>query len=154
MNSFAPPDLLADDRIAEFGVFIEANRRLVRLVETSMRETHGLPLVDFEAMMRLSRSPDRQLSMSELAGQMVLTPGGVTRLVDRLIDQGLVERASCPSDRRVQWAHLTDEGLRTVSEALVTHLDDLHEHYFSVMSPDERSIVAAVFDRLRANCGS
>lgn len=131
---------------------IEANRRIVRLIEQSMRGTHDLALVDFEAMMRLGRSPDNQMSMSELAGQMVLTSGGATRLVDRLTDHGLVERVSCPSDRRVQWARLTDEGLRRISEALTTHLRDLDELYFSVMSDDERAALRAVFDRLRTNC--
>ena len=76
---------LLDDRITAFGLLIEANRRLTRTVETSLRVNHKLPLVDFEALIRLGRSVDRQMSMSELAEQMVLTSGGVTRLVDRLV---------------------------------------------------------------------
>ena len=91
---------LADDRIAEFGLLIEATRRLTRLIEQSLREHHDLGMAEFEAMVRLGRSPDRQMSMSDLAGQMVLTSGGVTRLVDRLAGRRFVERVSCPSDRR------------------------------------------------------
>ena len=144
--------VFSDDRISEFGLMIEANRRLIRSVETHLREVHGLPMVDFEAMLRLGRSPDHQMSMSEVATQMVLTSGGVTRLIDRLTDQGLVERVSCPSDRRVQWARLTDEGLRTAAAAVTTHLQDLDEHYFSLMSDDERTTLASVLGRLRTAC--
>ena len=143
---------LLDDRITAFGLLIEANRRLTRTVETSLRVNHQLTLVDFEALIRLGRSVDRQMSMSELAGQMVLTSGGVTRLVDRLVAGGLIERVSCPSDRRVQWARLTDAGYRLATDAVQTHLRDLDEHFFSAMSPPERETVVAVLDRLRTTC--
>ncbi len=143
---------LLDDRITSFGLLVEANRRLTRTVESSLRANHGLTLSDFEALIRLGRSVDRQMSMSELAGQMVLTSGGVTRMVDRLAAQGLVERVSCPSDRRVQWARLTDAGHQVVSAAVETHLRDLEEHFLSAMSPRERETLDAVLDRLRTAC--
>jgi DNA-binding MarR family transcriptional regulator len=146
-------DVLADDRITQFGLMVEANRKLLRTVELSLRNNHDLAMVEFEAMVRLGRSPERQMSMSELADQMVLTSGGVTRLVDRLAKNDLVERVSCPSDRRVHWARLTEAGVETVSTALVTHLQDLEDHYFGVMSADERATLASVLDRLRAGCG-
>jgi DNA-binding MarR family transcriptional regulator len=90
------------------------------------------------------------MSMSELAYQMVLTSGGVTRLIDRLVADGVAERVSCPSDRRVQWARLTDEGHKRVSDALVTHLSDLNEHFFSTMSAEELATMVSVLDRLRS----
>ncbi len=148
----AKEDLLADNRITEFGLLIEATRRLTRIVEGSLREHHDLGLAEFEALVRLGRSPDRQMSMSDLAGQMVLTSGGVTRLVDRLTTPGYVERVSCPSDRRVQWARLTDVGVAKVSTALATHFDDLDTHFFSAMSSEERSVTVPVLEKLRQAC--
>jgi DNA-binding MarR family transcriptional regulator len=143
-------NVLDDDRITAFGLLVEANRRLVRTFETSIRKAHGLTLVDFEALVRLGRSSERQMSMSELADQMVLTSGGVTRLIDRLVADGVVERVSCPSDRRVHWARITDEGHERVSDALVTHLSDLNEHFFSTMSAEELATMVSVLDRLRS----
>jgi len=143
---------LDDPRITEFGLLIEATRRLSRIVEASLRDNHDLTMVEFEAMVRLGRSPDRQMSMSDMAGQMVLTSGGVTRLVDRLANEGYVERVSCPNDRRVQWARLADEGVNRITEALGTHLNDLDTHFFSAMSAEERSNVVPVLDRLRKAC--
>lgn len=132
-------------------MLVEATRRLTRIVELSLRDNSGLTMVEFEAMIRLGRSPDRQMSMSELGDQMVLTSGGVTRLVDRLSKNGVVERVSCPSDRRVQWAQLTELGVRTVSEALETHLADLDAHFFNLMTTSERRITADVLNRLRSS---
>ena len=146
--------LLNDNRITEFGFLIEATRRLTRIIEISLRDKHDLTLVEFEAMIRLGRSPDRQMSMSDLANQMVLTSGGATRLVDRLTKDGHVERVSCPSDRRVQWARLTDEGVTTVATALETHLTDLDAHFYSAMSDDERKATIPVLERLRESCST
>ncbi len=147
-------NILEDKRITDFGLLIEATRRLTRTVETSLRNDHGLTVVEFEAMVRLGRSTDRQMSMTEMANQMVLTSGGVTRLIDRLAGEGFVDRVSCPSDRRVQWAHLTEDGEKKVAAALVTHLGDLDEHFLAAMSATERTVMVSVLDRLRTTCGS
>ena len=72
--------------------------------------------------------------------------------IDRLAKDGYVERVSCPSDRRVQWAQLTDDGVATVDSALETHLADLDGHFFTSMSDAERATLVPVLDRLRASC--
>lgn len=142
-------DLIRDSRLDSFGRFVEANRRIMRAVELSLRDAHGFALIEFEALLRLARSDERRLSMSELAEQMVLTSGGATRLVDRLVEASLVERVACPDDRRVQWVKVLDAGLDKLEVALVTHLDDIQQLYFTEMSATERSTVDAVLDRLR-----
>lgn len=143
---------LADERITQFGLFIEAGRRLARLMESSLRERHGMTSIEFEAMLRLGRSPERRMSMSQLADQMVLTSGGVTRLIDRLAATSYVIRVSCPEDRRVQWAQLTDDGVAKLTGVLETHFADLDKHFFSAMSTAELETLIPVLERLRANC--
>jgi len=123
----------------------------MRAIETSLRDTHGFALVEFETLLRLARSDEQRLSMSELSGQMVLTSGGATRLVDRLVTAGLVERVACREDRRVQWVKISGAGLLKLEAALETHLEDLQALYFSGMSQKDRSTVDSVLDRLR-NC--
>ncbi|HSF86189.1 MAG TPA: MarR family transcriptional regulator [Acidimicrobiia bacterium] len=143
--------VLADDRITAFGMVIEATRRLERTFERSLRERHDLSLVAFEALLRLGRSREQQMSMTELADQMVLTSGGVTRLVDRLASAGQVERLQCASDRRVQWAKLTPHGRDVIEAATATHLSDLEAHFVAEMSSEEMATVSRVFDRLRTD---
>jgi DNA-binding MarR family transcriptional regulator len=150
-SSGASSGLLADDRITAYGLLIEADRRLRRVFEQSLRESHGMTAVEFEALLRLGRS-DGHLSMSELADQMVLSSGGVTRLIDRLQRDRLVERVQCPEDRRVQWAELTAEGRARIEAAVATHLEDLQRHFSSLISAEELPLLLRVLERLRAGC--
>jgi len=145
-------DLIGDERITAYGMLLEANRRLERVFEHSLREHHDMTNVAFEALLRLGRSEGGQMSMSELADQMVLTSGGVTRLIDRLNETGLVERLQCAEDRRVQWAHITDAGRIRLAEALETHLVDLETHFVSLIEPDELVVLSRVLDRVRSEC--
>jgi DNA-binding MarR family transcriptional regulator len=143
---------LDDPRITDFGLFVEAGRRLSRIFEGSLHQHHGMTSVEFEAMLRIGRSPDHRMSMSHLSDQMVLTSGGVTRLIDRLSAAGFVTRVACPSDRRVHWAQLTVEGVAKIDEILETHLEELDRHFFAAMSAEERDVVIPVLDRLRTAC--
>lgn len=144
--------LVDDDRITSFGLLVEAHRRLQRTFDKTLREQHRMSGVTFEALLRLARSGDHRMSMSELAGQMVLTSGGVTRLIDRLSEAGYVARLQCPSDRRVQWAQLTDGGRAVLAAALRTHLEDLEAHFASEITSEELPVVNRVMDRLRTEC--
>jgi DNA-binding MarR family transcriptional regulator len=83
---------------------------------------------------------------------MVLTSGGVTRLVDRLVEAGTVERVQCPTDRRVLWAQLTERGLEVVTEAAARHVVDVERHYTGEMSIEELEQVTRVLDRLAGSC--
>lgn len=140
-----------DDRITAYGLLVEASRRLQRTFDRTLRDAHGMSSVTFEALLRLGRSPERQMSMSELGDQMVLTSGGITRLVDRLEGEGYVERLRCGTDRRVQWAHLTDAGLEVVENAALSHLEDLETHFVAPMSADEIAMLNCVLDRFRSD---
>jgi len=147
-----PDTIIDDDRITAFGLFVEAHRRLQRTFDKSLREAHGMSAVTFEALLRLGRSEGRQLSMSELADQMVLTSGGATRLVDRLDESGFIDRIPCPTDRRVLWVRLSDNGASALAAATATHLQDLDDHFASQMDQREMQVVTAVLDRMRAGC--
>lgn len=142
-------DIVNDDRITAFGLLVEANRRLQRTFDRTLRDEHAMSSVWYEALLRLGRSDGQQMSMSKLAEQMVLTSGGVTRLVDRLEEADYVERVACPTDRRVQWARLTDTGTQVLTTATRSHLRDLEEHFSSGISEEELAIFTRVLDRLR-----
>jgi MarR family transcriptional regulator, 2-MHQ and catechol-resistance regulon repressor len=119
-----------DPRITAFGLFAEAYTGLVARF-TSALAGHGLSLVEFEVLLRLARSPERRLRMSELSGQVSLTTSGITRVVDRLQRDHLVSRQACPEDRRGLWAVLTPVGLSRLAAALPGHLDLLERHFIS-----------------------
>jgi MarR family 2-MHQ and catechol resistance regulon transcriptional repressor len=128
---------LSDHRITLAGLFFEAEAAL-RRATTPTFERHGISPQWFEALLRLARSDEHRLRMSDLAHAMTsITPSGLTRLVDRLEEEGLVRRERCPSDRRGAFAVITDEGMARVEAVLPDHLDDLQQWYVSRLEKDE-----------------
>jgi Transcriptional regulators len=93
-------------------------------------------------LVQLAVADEQRLRMSELAERLLLSRSGVTRLIDRLEANGLVARVSCESDRRGQWAQLTDVGHQRLRDASPTHLRGVEEHFLD-------RIPATELDRLR-----
>lgn len=141
-------ELCDDERIFQFGVALEAMGRITRALEHHLKEESGLSMSEFEGLLRVERSGGH-VAMGELAGQLTLTSGGVTRLVDRLASMGYMERKPCTDDRRVQWAVITDEGRAKLHAAVAPHLEDLSAEWAGRMSASELAIVTKVMDRLR-----
>lgn len=83
---------------------------------------HGLAPAEFEVCIRLARSPEGMLRMSDLAAQTTLTSSGITRVVDRLVERGLVTRQACATDRRTTYAVITDTGRERIAALLPEHL--------------------------------
>jgi MarR family transcriptional regulator, 2-MHQ and catechol-resistance regulon repressor len=139
----------ADDAlITTFGRLVEAHSRLERQAGRSLEQQTGVPHAWFEVLLRIGRAERGQLSMSALAQQVALTSGGITKLVDRMTDAGLVQRVPCPTDRRVSFAALTAEGRTRLDEAAAVHARDLRQ-LFGGFSRDDLRTLDDLLDRLR-----
>lgn len=139
-----------DERIETFGLLLEAHARLTRLLDTEMRASDGISLQTFEVLLRIGRAPEGHVSMSELAAAVALTTGGVTRLADRLEAEGLVERRSCPEDRRVVHLALTPAGEHVLERALGHHLEGLETHVTSRIPAEDLARFRRVLEILRS----
>lgn len=137
-----------DELITTYGRLLEATNRLSQRLDRSLESECGIALAWFEVLLRLSRAEDAQLSMGALAEQVALTTGGITRLVDRMIRAGLLERRPCPTDRRVAFAGLTPAGRDKLEQAATVHVRDLREH-FAAYSVEDRRTLDRLLDRLR-----
>jgi DNA-binding MarR family transcriptional regulator len=140
---------IADERIILMGLLIETHARLTRVLSAELEAECGLPLTWFDVLLRLGRSPDGRLTMSNLAAQVSLTTGGMTRLVDRLVEAGLVERQNCSSDRRSVHVALTDAGTRKLETATRAHLEGLDRHLLEPLDNEERAALAGALGKLR-----
>ena len=138
-----------DGRIHTFGLLIEAHARLTRLMDAELQASDGISLQTYEVLLRLGRSPDCRMTMTELADAVSLTTGGVTRLADRLADEGLVERLACPTDRRVVHLGLTPKGRKVLTTATRHHLAALDEHLLGRVDPADLPAVERVLETLR-----
>jgi MarR family transcriptional regulator, 2-MHQ and catechol-resistance regulon repressor len=140
-----------DPAIGTYGRLVEVARRLERTFSRSIAAATGLPDAQFELLLRLGRSPGDELTMSDLARQLGVAAGGATRLVDRVLLAGLVERRGCPTDRRVHHVRLTTEGRDTLAAALAIHRRDLARELTDRLDADERAELERLLDRLRTD---
>jgi len=129
---------LDDARLTLAGLFFEAHAGLAATLERRLEAECGLTNQWFEVLLRLARSPEERLRMSDLTAQVALTPSGLTRVVDRLEAAGLVTREACPTDRRGYNAVLTKEGKARIEHAVPIHLSHLDEVFTGVLDEKER----------------
>ena len=101
-----------------------------------------------DAFLILAQAPDGRMRMGELAGSLLLTPSGVTRLVDRMEAEGLVQRQQCPSDRRGWHAVITSAGRSQLRSAAPVHLRGVARHFGRHLSDEEADVLADVLGRV------
>lgn len=129
---------------------IRAHSRVVRRLEAELEAEQGLTLPAYEVLAHLSEAPDQRLRMSELATHAVLTPSGLTRLIDKLARQGLVERQRCAADARVVYAVLTPAGMARLVAAYPTHVRGVREHYLDWLTPEQQDALSEALASLTA----
>jgi DNA-binding MarR family transcriptional regulator len=115
------------DPVGTFGQLLYTTTLLERRLGRGLEESCDLPHTWFEILLHLERSPDRRMTIGDLGRGVLLTSGGITRLIDRMVVAGLVAREACPSDRRVQWVVPTPSGRKRLSEALKVHVGNVDE---------------------------
>ena len=127
---------------------LRVHAALVKSLDAELSAAHELPLSSYEVLITLEAAPGRKLRMSELADSVLLSRSGMTRLVDRLEQNGLLERDHCPADGRGCFAVLTDKGLGTVAEARRTHFGGVRERFLSQFADEELRVLATFWERV------
>jgi DNA-binding MarR family transcriptional regulator len=124
--------------ITTFGRLVEAYSGLGQQLGRSLEQESGIPHTWFEVLLRISRADGGQITMGALAQQVALTTGGITRMVDRMIAAGLVQRVPGPTDRRVHFAGLTEQGRAKLDEAAKVHAANLRQAFAGFSADDLR----------------
>jgi DNA-binding MarR family transcriptional regulator len=127
---------LEDPRLTAVGLFAEAFSGLSSRFAAQFEE-HRLSGVEFEVLMRLARSPQQRLRMTDLAGQTSLSTSGCTRVVDRMDRDGLVRREACATDRRSSYAVITEAGQARLDEVLPGHLELVQKWFIGQLTTDQ-----------------
>jgi DNA-binding MarR family transcriptional regulator len=143
---------LSADEMAAWHAFIRAHARVARVLEAELEAEQGLSLPAYEVLAHLSEAPEGRLRMSDLAALSVLTPSGLTRVVDRLVREGCVERQRCESDARVVYAGITEVGRDRVSRAYPTHLRGVREHLIDRLTPAQLAAIRDALEPLAVDC--
>jgi DNA-binding MarR family transcriptional regulator len=134
--------------LAAFARLMRAHTVLRRELETEVLSPRGLTINDFEALLHLSKAFELRLRRVDLVELLMLTPSGVTRLLDGLQQAGLVENLQCEGDARVTWARLTEAGLETVECVGVNHARRLQSLFGEALSQEEVGQLSELLGRL------
>ena len=137
-----------DPRFLAWRAFLRAHAAVTRRLETELETDQALSLADYDALIQLAFAPDLRLRMNELADGLMLTRSGVSRLVDRLVGDGLVERDRCSADARGAYAVLTEAGLARLRAATPTHVHGVERHFLDALADADLEPFVRALDAL------
>ena len=146
--SLTTSDRLQGAALEAWRSYLQSHASIVRELDAELVAAHGMTTRDYEVLLYLAQAPDRKLPMSVLATSTMLTRSGITRLVDGLVNAGLIERVSCQSDARVSYARLTDVGYDKLRDAGCTHIASIQRLFLEHFSPQEIDQLASLLSRL------
>jgi MarR family 2-MHQ and catechol resistance regulon transcriptional repressor len=138
----------ASPATAALSRLLGAHATLTRELSASLVAQHGLTMNDYGALLLLSRAGEEGMRRIDLANELQLSPSGITRLLDRLENQGLVGKGECSTDARVSYAVLTDAGLTKLKESAPGHIADIEERLGGTLDPDEIDTLAELLGKL------
>jgi DNA-binding MarR family transcriptional regulator len=139
---------ITPEQLEIWRLFLRAHAQIVRRLEADLMDRHGLPLAWYDVLARLVEADGHRLRMSELADRVMLSPSGLTRLVGRMIEAGLVSREPSEIDARGFYAVLTDEGYERLRSATGTHLRGILDYVLSRYTDEELDEIASYLSRL------
>ena len=142
-----------DPRLAPWRAFLLAHARISRRLDEELRIEHDLTIGEYDALLTIAQAPERRIRMRHLADEVILSKSGVTRLIDRLVDDGLVERSACLSDARGAEAVLTERGLARLRAASTTHLRGVDEHFLTVLDGEDLEVIERTMSSVARQAG-
>jgi DNA-binding MarR family transcriptional regulator len=134
--------------LTAFVRLLRGHAAVTRALNAQLQAEFGLTINDYEALLVLSSAPDQRLKRVDLARRLLLTPSGITRLLEGLEAAGLVERTTCPTDLRVAYAQLTDKGRQTLDAASCGHTSSIRTLFEEYLSEAEIEQLSEMLARL------
>ena len=124
--------------------YLLGSARLAQRLDADLRE-FGLDLAEYEILVTLSEAPERRVRMSDLAEAVHQSRSRLTHTVSRMETAGLVDRSSCPTDRRGVWAHLTDDGFALLQSAAPSHVEAVRRNFVEAMTEEDYAALGRAF---------
>jgi DNA-binding MarR family transcriptional regulator len=153
-NLIVEQDALEPAEEHAWRAMLRAHACLFKRLDAALERAHRLPVSSFEVLQRLDEAADGRMRMCELAERAQLSRSGLTRMVDRLEREGLLQRCSCSNDGRGSYACLTGEGVERLQEARATYVSVVRDQFLSHFSPAELGLMREMWERVapRGEC--
>src|SRR5712692_1432008 len=117
-------------------------------LEHDMVPEAGMPLAWYEVLLNLSRSPAGMMRHQDLARVAGITNSGASRRLEQMTKAGLIERRSCPTDRRGVFAHITSKGQSSFKTAHKIFLNSLERNLGTSLKPGDAELISAALSKL------
>jgi DNA-binding MarR family transcriptional regulator len=130
--------------------FLTAHAAVIDRIEDDLSEAEVLPLSWYDVLLALYEAPEHKLRMHELASVILVTRGGLTRLVARIEEVGLLRREPDPDDGRGLYAALTEEGSEALRTTWPVYARGISEHFGRHLTDEEVEILDRAFRRVSA----
>lgn len=140
---------LSADEQRVWRAFLESTRLLQDGLSRQLQRDAGMPHTYYEILVRLSEAPERALRMSDLADRSQSSRSRLSHAVARLEELGWVRRQSCGTDRRGQFAQLTDEGFAALEAAAPGHVEAVRSMLFDALRPEQIRALGEIAETLR-----
>ncbi len=152
-TDIAQARLLSPQELRAWRGMLRAHAVLAKALDAQLDAAHGLQLSSYEVLMYLADAEDQRMRMCDLASSILLSRSGLTRLVDRLQREGLLERVACADDARGAFAKLTPLGRERLAAARVTHLAGVRALFLDLFEPEELEALGGSWDRVLERAG-
>jgi DNA-binding MarR family transcriptional regulator len=144
MSESGEPQWLSGEQQRVWRAYLLGSARLNEKLDADLRQ-FGLDLGEYEILVTLSEADGRQCRMSDLASAVHQSRSRLTHTITRMELRGLVERISCPTDRRGVWARLTDGGFTLLEKAAPCHVAAVRENFVEAMDEADYAALGRAF---------
>ena len=127
--------------------------RVLDAVEQELKKAGFPPLAWYDALLELSRAPSGEMRPVELEKQMLIPQYSTSRLIDRLVDEGLAARRECKIDKRGQFVEITEAGRELQKKMWGAYSAAIEKHVGSKLSDADATRLCGLLDRLGCSCG-
>ncbi len=146
----AEPHWLDDEEMAAWLPLMRVLHLLPQRLDRQLREQAGINHVYYMIMALLSAQPEREMALSSLSHGVGMIPSRLTHALSSLETRGWVERRPCLADRRVQYARLTDEGMRALEKAAPGHVAEVRRTVVDVLSRKDLADLRRIAGKIAA----
>ncbi len=137
-----------------WGALTRTHAAIAQRLQDALAQADFPPLPWYEVLATIAEAPDQRMKMGELAEALVITRGGLTKLVDRLIKAGLLERTFCETDRRVSYATLLPAGRDLLVEMRPVVVAELNIAFAANLTIGQAKDLRANLERVRSSACS
>ena len=132
---------------------VRVQQGLLAAVEQDLKKAGFPPLAWYDALLELSRAPSGEMRPVELEKQMLIPQYSTSRLIDRLVDEGLAARRECKIDKRGQFVEITEAGRELQKKMWNAYSAAIEKHVGSKLSDADAARLCSLLDRLGCSCG-